>query len=268
MASFLRDGVSFRFRETGSARGVPFLFQHGLGSDLTIPLGLYTPLPGFRLIGMDFRGHGETRPLGDVKRIDIADFADDLIALMDHLGLDRAVVGGLSMGAAVALSLGLRYPERVRGLALVRPAWIDRPHPQNARVFSHIAQHILKYGAEEGRRKFLESVEYQSILNEDSELARSLEQEFTEPRAEECVARLERLPHDSPCQDREELRVITAPTLVIGQQHDPVHPWETSRILADLIANATLREVPARGHDLVGHVAQIQASIDAFLSAL
>ena len=60
---FDRDGLSFHYRDEGD--GLPFVFQHGLGGDLSQPFGVYRPAAGVRLIGFDFRGHGETRPLGD-----------------------------------------------------------------------------------------------------------------------------------------------------------------------------------------------------------
>src|SRR3954469_5820695 len=129
MPTFDHDGLAFHYRDEG--RGLPFVFQHGLGGDVSQPFGLYSPPAGVRLIAFDARAHGETRPVGDPKKISLAEFADDLVALLDHLGIDRAVVGGVSMGAAVALSAALRHPARVEGLVLSRPAWLDRPLPEN-----------------------------------------------------------------------------------------------------------------------------------------
>ena len=56
------------------------------------------------------------------------------------LRLEQAVVGGISLGSAVAVNTALRYPERVLGLVLSRPAWIDRPLPENVRLYSTIAE--------------------------------------------------------------------------------------------------------------------------------
>jgi pimeloyl-ACP methyl ester carboxylesterase len=59
--SFLHhDGITFHYLDSGE--GVPFIFQHGLGGDVTQPYGLFTPPLPFRLLSFDFRGHGETRP--------------------------------------------------------------------------------------------------------------------------------------------------------------------------------------------------------------
>ena len=131
------DDVKFHFVDNG--HGLPLVFQHGLGGDLNQPIGLYHPQGDVRLIAFDMRGHGETRPLGDVDKLAIATFADDLITLVDQLGIEQAVIGGISLGAAVAVNGALRYPDRVLGLVLVRPAWIDRPMPENVSRYTAIA---------------------------------------------------------------------------------------------------------------------------------
>src|SRR5262245_3087484 len=84
------DGLRFHYRDEG--KGLPFVFQHGLGGDLSQPLSVYRPGPGIRLLGFDARGHGRTHPLGDLSRLSIAGLADDLLAFLDHLGVDRAVI--------------------------------------------------------------------------------------------------------------------------------------------------------------------------------
>jgi pimeloyl-ACP methyl ester carboxylesterase len=263
MAHFAHDGLDFHYRDVG--RGTPIFFQHGLGGDVEQPFGLFAPPPGFRLIAFDARGHGETRPLGDPKKIAMATTADDLIALMDHLGLPGAIVGGISMGAAVALNAALRHPGRVLGLILSRPAWLDRPLPENTRVFPHIAQLILKHGAREGLARFRQSPDYLDMLRESPDCARSLVLQFEHPRAEECVARLERIPHDAPAHDRNEWRGIRVPTLVLGNRQDPIHPWEFAEVLTRTIQGAEFRELTPKSISLERHAADVQRALGDFL---
>ena len=172
MPTFQRDGITFHYRDTG--QGGPFVFQHGLGGDANQTFGLFVPPPGYRLITLECRGHGETRPLGDPDKISLATFVDDLCALLDHLALPRVVIGGISMGAAVALMLTLRFPARVRGLVLSRPAWLDQPMPPNSAVFPLIAQLIRQYGAARGLERFMQSAEYFEIARGAPDAARSL----------------------------------------------------------------------------------------------
>src|SRR6516165_7247778 len=119
MSRFTRAGITFHYHDTGE--GTPFVFQHGLGGDISQPLGLYRPGPGTRLIAFDMRGHGQTFPLGDIEELSMATLADDAVALLDFLGIGRAVVGGISLGSAVAVRVAVQLPDRVLGLVLSRP---------------------------------------------------------------------------------------------------------------------------------------------------
>jgi len=265
MPFFDRDGLHLHYREEG--QGLPFLLQHGLGNDLSQPFALFRPPPGVRLIGLDVRGHGETKPLGDPKKIAMSVYVDDLIALMDHLGVGGAVIGGVSMGAALALNAALRYPDRVRGLVLVRPAWLDRPFPENVRVYAHVAQHILRHGATAGLERFRQTAEYEALERESVAIARSVARLFEDPRAEECLVRLERIPHDAPCHDRSEWEAVRVPTLVLGCRCDPIHPWEFAHVLARGIRDAQLVEVTPKSWSEERHGEDVQRAVEEFLTS-
>src|SRR6476620_264725 len=133
MPSINLNGEIFHYASAGE--GLPFVFQHGMGADVTQPLSSGGNLPGWRMIAMDCRGHGQTEANLDPSRISFAQFAEDLAMLLNSLSIERAVVGGISMGAGVALAFALAHPERVTGLMLVRPAWLDHPFPPNLRWF-------------------------------------------------------------------------------------------------------------------------------------
>src|SRR5258706_562257 len=140
MPFFDHDGLHFHYREEGA--GLPFIFQHGLGANLTQSFSLFRPPNGLRLLAFDCRAHGATSPLGEIEKLRIATFADDLRALVAHLNIAGVVVGGISMGAAVTLNFALRFPKQVRGLVLSRPAWTDRPNPWNVHIFTLISRLI------------------------------------------------------------------------------------------------------------------------------
>jgi len=257
-------GLKFHYREEG--HGLPFVFQHGLGGDLEQPFGLYRPVAGVRLIAFDMRAHGETRPLGDIDKLTIATMADDLIALWDYLRIEQGVVGGISLGAAVATNMALRSPERVLGLVLSRPAWIDRPLPENVDRYRAIARLLRELGPKEGLERFRTTPEFQAIERESPDSARSLEGQFEHPRAEECVARLERLARDPLCADRALIHNICVPTLILGNHRDPIHPWALANSLRQLIPNAELREITPKSVSLDRYAADVQQAIDDFLT--
>ena len=149
-----------------------------------------------RLIGLDFRGHGES-DIGHEIDLSFSTFADDLITLLDRLSLATVALGGVSMGAGVALNLALRYPLRVSSLILVRPAWLNRPM-EVRHWFSSVAQHIRTCGVAEGRKRFEASAMHGDIAGRFPATALSLLSQFEGPRAEDAVARLNVCPPMRP----------------------------------------------------------------------
>ena len=94
---------------------------------------------------------------------------------------------------------------------------------------------------------------------ESPDCARSLVGQFEQPRAEECVARLEQFPGDSPCTSRDEYRKIHTPTLILGNHRDPIHPWVIAETLAGLIPNARLIEITPKSISVENHAADVKS---------
>lgn len=241
MPFFNHDGLRFHYLDSG--HGTPFIFQHGLGANAHQPEDLYQPQAGFRFIAMDCRGHGETRPLGDPGQLNFTTLADDVLALITRLELPPVVVGGISMGAGLALNLTLRFPDRVQGLILSRPAWLDRPIPENLRALLVVADLIRRHGARQGLEHFKRSEVYHTLRQLSPDSADSLAGQFAEPRAEEAVARLERIPNDVPHPRQNEWAGIKAPTLILATRMDPIHPFDYANTLAQIIPGARVKEL-------------------------
>jgi pimeloyl-ACP methyl ester carboxylesterase len=176
------------------------------------------------------------------------------------------VIGGISLGAAVAVNVALRYPDRVLGLVLVRPAWIDRPLPDNVSRYATIGGLIRSLGPRDGLARFRSSPEFLIMERESPDCARSLGAQFEHPRAVECVARLERLAADSPCSDVSAYGRLEMPTLILGNRQDPIHPWPLAGKLAEIIPGALLREVTAKSVSIDRHAADVTRSINVFLA--
>lgn len=263
MPHLKRDGLDFNYRETGE--GVPFFFQHGLGGDVDQPFGLFVPPEGIRLVAFDCRGHGQTRPLGDHDKLTIATFADDLLAMMDHFGIDQAVIGGISMGAAVALNFALRYPQRMLGLVLSRPAWLDGPNPTNEKIFLHIVGLIREHGAAGGLHVFKDSSLFQAIRAASPDSANSLVRQFEHPRAEETFVIIERIIQDAPYRDRTMLQSVAVKTLVMANKQDPIHPWDYGEQLAACIPGAEFKELTPKSVSVEDHAKDVQRHVETFL---
>jgi len=109
-------GVAFQEHAPPGAMGAPLFLVHGAGGTHDHWPEALRRLPGRRVIAVDLPGHGASPPPGE-RAVPV--YARRLVDLLDALGIARAVVGGHSMGGAIALTLALEAPERVAGLLLV-----------------------------------------------------------------------------------------------------------------------------------------------------
>jgi 3-oxoadipate enol-lactonase len=106
------------FYEDSGGDGPAIIFGHGFLMDHTMfDAQLRLLAPNYRVIRHDQRGFGQTE--GDGKSFTYWDCADDAVRLCEHLGIKKAVFGGMSQGGFVSLRVALRYPERVKALVLI-----------------------------------------------------------------------------------------------------------------------------------------------------
>ena len=266
MPFFEHDGIRFHYRQRGHVRDEAFVFQHGLGADTNQTFELFQSPRRIRLLTFDCRGHGETRPLGAEERISVETFTEDLRAFLDVMQIKRAIVGGISMGAAIALNFTLNYPDRVLGLVLSRPAWLDEAREDNMQVFATIAKFIRRYGAWKGAQEFQKTEAYQAVLKLSPDNANSLLAQFTHPRAEETVAKLERIPKYRPQHKRAEWKRIRVPTLVLVNRQDAIHPFEFGEVITQNIPSSTLVEVTAKSVNKEQHAADVQRALTDYFA--
>jgi pimeloyl-ACP methyl ester carboxylesterase len=121
MPRFSHDGVEIAFLDEGE--GEPIVLVHGFASNKEInwvgPSWVTTlTRAGRRVIALDDRGHGASSKLYDPAAYHSAIMAEDVRALLDHLGLPRADVMGYSMGARISAFLALLHPDKVRSVVL------------------------------------------------------------------------------------------------------------------------------------------------------
>jgi pimeloyl-ACP methyl ester carboxylesterase len=263
MPTFIQDQISFSYLEHGD--GARVIFQHGMGGHAE---RLVHPLsnPEFRLLSFDFRGHGKTLGIGNENKLRFDTFADDVIAFMDFLGLEQAIVGGNSMGAGVSLNLALRYPERVKGLILLRPAWLDYPHPDNLEVFTTIITLIGQHSNQQGKMIFERSPLYQNIKQESEHAAATLLSEFDALTNPEQFAIRERFVSQAPVEKLELLQKINVPTLVMGQERDHTHPLAFAKTLASAIPNAQFKQLTSNAVNAEQYAKDLQKTINQFVN--
>ncbi len=237
MPWFQRDDLDLHYAERGDPAGEPVVLLHGLLWSARMLDRLAGHLADRRLLLLDLHGHGpSTRPT-DPARYAWHELAADVVALLDHLGLDRAVVGGLSLGANVTLATAVRSPERVRAMIIEMPV-LSRGHDIGERAFGALARFyrgtapvLTPVARGVGRiplPRVPELVAVRDVLSAD-------------PRA--AAALLQGLLTDEPVpEDDATLARLTMPALVIGHGGDPLHALEDARELAERLPAGELLE--------------------------
>jgi pimeloyl-ACP methyl ester carboxylesterase len=238
--------------------GLAVVFQHGLGADQAQCAEAFPGRPGLRRITLDCPTHS-ARPYS------IAGFAADVLEACDARGVHRFVAGGISMGAAIALHLAVRIPDRVLGLALVRPAWLWGAAPETMRPYAEVAAALRTHGPVEGRAVFAAGATAAHLARAAPDNLASLLGFFDRPDPAAVADLLADIAPDGPGVTREQAAALRMPALVIGQPHDEVHPLRLARTLAEAIPRATFVEIAAKGIDKTRHLADLHASLGSFL---
>jgi pimeloyl-ACP methyl ester carboxylesterase len=199
----------------------------------------------YRVIAPDLRGHGESPAPEGVYTMD--EMADDVIELVDTLLSDEPIVlGGLSMGGYVALSLVARYPQRVRALMLMDTrAGADTPEAaQNREATARAVLDADK--ASPVVEAMLPRLFSKLTLEERPERVEPLRAVMERTTARGIAGALRGM---AMRPDRSgDLARISVPTLVVVGQEDVITPPAEAKALADAIPNARLEVIPKAGH--------------------
>ena len=256
MASFQFEGQRIAYTEFGggpaavTARGErgrtakssaagtrTLILVHGLllSQQMHRPLAKALAARGNRVITVDLLGHGESARPRDMWRYSMRFFGDQVVALMDHLGVEEAVVMGTSLGANTALNVALTHPERLRGMVIEMPV-LDNALMSSALAFTPLlvaltfgesAMKLLGRGARAVPRKLLPH--YGNVM---LDLVRQ------EPGPSAAV--LQGLFFGRIAPHRNDRRLFQTPALVLGHRRDPVHPFSDAGMLAEELPNGRL----------------------------
>jgi pimeloyl-ACP methyl ester carboxylesterase len=245
MAHFRYQGQRLAYTTHGRGARVTVLTPGLLLSQkMQIPLARQLASRGNRVITFDPLGHGESDRPRDMWRYSMPEFAEQTIALLDHLQVERAVVGGTSLGANITLEVASLAPERLQGMLIEMPV-LDNAIPACAAFFSPML-FALTFG--------------ESVMNRVAQaagaatrIARSitggqlpllldlgLDALAQEPGPGGAV--LQGIIFGPTAPHREKRCTFDAPALVIGHPRDPVHPFSDADLLAAELPNARLIE--------------------------
>ncbi|HEY4451831.1 MAG TPA: alpha/beta fold hydrolase [Solirubrobacteraceae bacterium] len=238
-ATVTSAGVRGRTARSAPAGSRPLILLHGL----LLSQGMHRRLAedlaarGNRVITLDLLGHGASDRPRDMWRYSMPIYGQQVIALMDHLKLAQAVVMGTSLGANAALEAGATSPARVRGLVIEMPV-LDNGLLGSALAFTPLLV-SLTFG--EPAMKLLarvaRAVPRRALPHYGNVLLDTVRQE-PGPGG----ALLQGLFFGRIAPPRSERSQIQAPTLILGHQRDPVHPFSDAGMLASELPNARLLE--------------------------
>lgn len=247
-----------------AGEGEPVIFQHGLCGDAGQTAEAFPPDPGFRRVTVEARGHGRSQA-GELERLSIATFADDVAAYIEQHLHSPIVIGGISMGAAIALRLAVIRPDLVRGLIIARPAWITAKGPDNMAPNGGVGRLLKELPPEEAKAVFLAGDIGRRLANEAPDNLASLSRFFARQPIEVTAALLCAISQDGPGVTEAEVRNLAVPTLVIGHEKDVIHPLSYAHALAEMIPAARFVQITPKVEDRARYVADFRLSASNFL---
>ena len=238
MAFFMHEGQRIAYTVYGEGPRVTVLLPGLLLSQrMQEPLARALAARGERVILMDPLGHGRSDRPQDMWRYSMATFGRQVLALLDELEIEQAVIGGTSLGANVTLEVASAAPERVRGMLIEMPV-LDNALLGAAIAFTPLLV-ALTFG--EPVMKGVQAVA-RRVPRRPLPLVAEILVDWVAQDPGPSAAVLQGLFFGRIAPHRTERRTFEAPALVIGHHRDPIHPFSDAGMLADELPNARLVE--------------------------
>lgn len=255
------DDIAMNYVVSGKAGAPPVVLHHPLATELSIWDELTAALePSYQVIRLDARGHGKTdAPKGPYN---MDRLADDVIGLMDHLGIKKSRYLGLSMGGFVGQVLGYRHPSRFHSLVLVSTS-------SNMTGAREVWEGRIKTASSDGMSKAIVEGSMQRWLSPEAFKNKP-----------QLVARLSKMVAETPpagfvgwCQAiinfniTERLKEIELPVRIIAGAIDPATTPAMMQVMHKEIRGSEYAEVPGTAHMLhVEEPAKFHAEVLPFLA--
>lgn len=245
-----------------AGRGEPHtLFAHGLAGSIPTTRPYAAKVPGTRSF-LHFRGHGGSPVPAAGVPWRYAELAAELGAVADGVGATQAL--GISMGAGSLCALLADRPARFDRVALVLPAVIDRPRPDAAMSRFAVLAGLVEAGDPDAVAAHLLAEQPPGVQGDPAVRA------WCRDQAGRLVgtgvaAGLRSLPHEVAVPDRDLLRQVEVPVLILAQEDDPAHPVEVAEELAGLLPAADLH-VLGPGGIMWAHRSRVRDLVGRFFT--
>ena len=238
----------------------PVYFQHGLCGSAAQTIEAFPGDPRFCLHTLECRGHGSSEA-GDINSFSINSFANDVAESVEAAPV---IMGGISMGAAIALNLAVHKPHLVKALILARPAWLTDSAPENMRPNAEIGALLANHPPEIAKTKFLASPTAKYLAKTAPDNLASLLTFFHREPIAVTAALLTKISADGPGVTEQQVRTLTIPTLIIATAQDAIHPMAHAQKLHALIPHSRLVEITPKGVDKAAYVSEFRQTLLQF----
>ncbi|MFJ8073283.1 alpha/beta fold hydrolase [Streptomyces sp. NPDC096176] len=239
------NGSAIHYADQGPADGPPVVLVHGHPFNRTLwaPQAEALSAAGYRVVSPDLRGYGESEVVPG--RTLLSDFADDIAALLDHLGLQRVIVGGVSMGGQIAMAFQKAYAPRVRALVLCDTSPVAET--EEGKAFRNaLADRLPAEGmdgyAHEVIDKMLAAYNVAEMPDVAGRVLTMMRTTDPEGAAAALRGRAERPDY------RETLASVKSPALIVVGADDFYIPVADAEAMRDLIPHAELTVIDGAGH--------------------
>jgi 3-oxoadipate enol-lactonase len=250
--------------------GPPVVLLHGLTATRRYVLMGSQALQrsGHRVVSYDARGHGQSSPAPEPAAYTYSELSADLVAVLDRLDIDRAVLAGTSMGAHTVLRTALAHPERAAGVVVITPGYDPDTYADERALarWDNLAAG-LRSGGVEGFVAAYGEPDVPPAWRDT--VRRAIRQRLSEHRHPDAVAdALSVVPRSRPFESLTELAALDMPSIVVGSRDeaDPGHPLALAEAYARALPRARL-SVEEAGHSPLawrgGQVSRLIAEVSA-----
>ncbi|HUQ59740.1 alpha/beta hydrolase [Lentzea sp.] len=234
------NGITIGYDDEGTGDDV-LVLVHGHPFDRTMwrPQVEHFSAAGWRVVAADLRGYGESTVVPGTTPLEV--FASDIAALLDHLGVERFVLGGLSMGGQIVMECVRQFPGRLRGLVLA-DTFAQAETDEGRRNRNDMADRLLR----EGMSGYATEAQWKMVAPHNTAVGeyvvRMMHNAPPEGAAAALRGRAERPDYSGT------LTTITVPTLVIVGSDDEYTPVADAEYMRERVPGSTLVVVDGAAH--------------------